>query len=435
MKRFLATAFVFLLVINFFLAQAQISRAPLKYIEFVLTPDHADWVYKTREKAKVEIQVLKNGVALNDVTVHYEIGPEMMEPDKEGDVTTKKGSAEVNMGTSKEPGFRQCKVEATIEGHKYRDLIKVGYSPDEIKPTEKLPDDFQAFWDKAKADNANLPLDATYTFLPDYSTSTVDVYLVSFQNFRKGHRLYGYLSKPRKPGKYPGVVIYPGAGVKPQLPPTSFADQGFISLSIEIHGISPMLNKDLYSDLSHAFGDYMFSGLESPDRYYYKKVYIGCTRAIDFLVSQPEYDGEHLAVTGGSQGGMLTMVTASLDSRVKCLAAFYPAFCDVTGDLHGRAGGWPHLFSSKYKGEMNNSNAINTVSYYDVVNFARFIKVPGFYSFGYNDTTCPPTGAYSAINSVSAPKTVVITPISGHWRFPESNEKSVEFIKKQFGMR
>jgi hypothetical protein len=49
-------------------------------------------------------------------------------------------------------------------------------------------------------------------------------------------------------------------------------------------------------------------------------------------------------VTVGSQGGALSIVTAALDSRVRGLAAYYPALSDVTGYLHNRAGGWPHMF-------------------------------------------------------------------------------------------
>jgi hypothetical protein len=43
------------------------------------------------------------------------------------------------------------------------------------------------------------------------------------------------------------------------------------------------------------------------------------------LSDQPsKWDGVHLAVTGGSQGGALSIVTAALDPRVKGLAAYYP---------------------------------------------------------------------------------------------------------------
>jgi cephalosporin-C deacetylase-like acetyl esterase len=79
--------------------------------------------------------------------------------------------------------------------------------------------------------------------------------------------------------------------------------------------------------------------LDDRNRFYYKRVYLGCVRANDFIFSLPQFDGVNLAVTGGSQGGALSIITAGLDPRVKHLAAYYPALSDVTGYLKGRAGG------------------------------------------------------------------------------------------------
>lgn len=138
-----------------------------------------------------------------------------------------------------------------------------------------------------------------------------------------------------------------------------------------------------------------------------------------------------MVVTGGSQGGALAIVTAALDKRVSCLPSFYPALCDLTGYLRGRPGGWPHLLNASNQPVNNTPQKLKTVSYYDVVNFARQVTVPGFYSWGYNDNTCPPTSVCAAVNALKAPKTVAITPISTHWRFGETDQESMDWIKKQ----
>ena len=75
--------------------------------------------------------------------------------------------------------------------------------------------------------------------------------------------------------------------------------------------------------------------------------------------------------------------------------------------------------------------ACRTLAYYDVANFAQKIKVPGFYSYGYNDNTCPPTTVTAALNLLTVPKTIVVTPVSAHWRFEETNRKSIEWMKKR----
>lgn len=411
--------------------RAQNSPAPIKLIELVLTPDAKDWTYKVNQEASVQVSVFQYGVPMEGVNIQYEIGPDMLPAEKKGSMVLKKGQGKIEVGTSKQPGFRQLQVRTEYKGRTYSNMVKLAYSPQGIEPTVPLPADFASFWQHAKAEAAKVPMDALLTPLPQYSTSTVDVFLVNLQNYKKGQRLYGYLCKPKAAGKYPVLFSPPGAGVKSMLPFTAYAEQGFISLSIEIHGISPLLDADTYRDISRAVGDYWQDKLDDPDNYYYKSVYLGCVRSIDFLCSLPEWDGKNVAVTGGSQGGALAIVTAALDKRVSCLAAFYPALSDMTGYLHARAGGWPHLLSARYQPVNNTPEKLKTISYYDVVNFARQISVPGFYSWGYNDNTCPPTSVYAAVNSIKAPKTIAITPISGHWRFEETNQESLDWIKDQ----
>lgn len=135
---------------------------------------------------------------------------------------------------------------------------------------------------------------------------------------------------------------------------------------------------------------------------------------------------------GGSQGGALSIVTAALDPRVKYLAANYPALCDVTGYLFNRAGGWPHLFSPANMAYNNKKDKLETCKYYDVVNFAKNLKVPGLYSWGFNDETCPPTSMYAAYNSITAPKELMIYKETGHSTIPEQRTKMMDWILTKF---
>lgn len=412
------------------LAKAQ-SPAPIKLVDIILTPNHDDWNYKLTENASVEVSVLRFGVPVSNVSIDYEIGPEMFPADKKGKILLKNGKGKIEVGTSSQPGFRRLVVKTALEGRTYSAEAKLGFSPEKIEPTVKMPDDFTQFWSSAKEEAAKLPMDAILTHLPEKSTTTVDVYLVNLQNYKKGQRLYGYLCKPKSPGKYPVLFEPPGAGIKAINPAINYAEQGFIVLSIEIHGLSPLMDSEAYKNISNAFGDYTINKLDDRDNYYYKSVYLGCARAVDFLCSLPEFDGKNVVVTGGSQGGALSIVTAVLNPKVTGLVAFYPALCDVTGYLHGRAGGWPNLFKPANPRTPVTQEKIKTIEYYDVVNFAKNVKIPGFYSWGYNDNTVPPTSVFAAVNSVKAPKTIAITPISAHWRFPETNQESIDWIKKQ----
>ena len=45
----------------------------------------------------------------------------------------------------------------------------------------------------------------------------------------------------------------------------------------------------------------------------------------------------------------------------------------------------------------NKPEKVETSKYFDVVNFARLVTAPGYYSFGYNDPTCPPQALFQHI--------------------------------------
>ncbi|MEO5977137.1 MAG: acetylxylan esterase [Chryseolinea sp.] len=422
MKKYLQLPFVVFFVASTFDLLAQ----PIEQrVKVVVAPDHSNWTYKSGESIKFSITVLEDGNPIKDAKINYQVGLEKLDPTitKEG-VVLPKGVLTIDGGSLKIPGFLRCVVEAEVDGKTYRGLGTAGVDPISIKPTVANPSDFTQFWDKAKADLATIPLDAKMILLTERCTENVNVYQVNIQNFKLGVRMYGILCVPKKEGKYPALLKVPGAGVRPYAGDVAMAEKGMITLEIGIHGIPVTMDPGVYTDLgAGALNGYFNYNLDNKDRYYYKRVYLGCVRANDFLVGLPQYDGSNLAVTGGSQGGALSIITAALDKRVKYLASFYPALSDMTGYLNNRAGGWPHLFDKSNLPFNNTKEKIETVGYYDVVNFARLLKVPGIYSWGFNDETCPPTSMYSVYSVIQSPKELYLALETGHWTYPEQREK------------
>ncbi len=401
-------------------------------VKVIIGPDHPNWVYKVGEMVKFNVSVLQYGNPLKNVKVVYELGPEKMNPEKRDSMQLSNGVTTIEAGTMKTPGFYRCVVTAEVNGKKYSSLATVGFDPGQIKPAAASPEDFVQFWNNAKADLAKIPMDARMTLLPERSTEKVNVYHVNIQNFRLGSRLYGILCVPKKPGKYPALLRVPGAGIRPYNGDVATAEKGVITLEIGIHGVPVTMDPNVYANLGvGALSGYQAFNLEDRDRYYYKRVYMGCVRANDFLTSLPEFDGSTLGVTGGSQGGALSIVTAALDSRVKFLGAYYPALSDLTGFMIGRAGGWPHLFNKDNVNTGSTPDKVKTTGYYDVVNFARLLKVPGMYSWGFNDVTCPPTSMYASYNVITAPKSLFLALETGHWMYPEQRENMDRWLQKQ----
>ncbi len=396
-------------------------------LQVLVAPDHADWKYAPGQKPVFHIRAVRDGANAPGLAVTYTIGPEMLEPVIKQTVALPPEGLKVEGITLNVPGLVRCIATIEENGNRYRGLATAAFVPEKIQPTVKEPADFDAFWQAGKEELAKVPVEAERTLLPELSTAKVNVYHVSILTVGPGARgtarVFGLLSVPAKPGKYPALLRVPGAGVHKPGPMVEEAAAGVITLTIGIHGIPLTMDIPVYNRLIEgALNGYWTYGLDNRDRYYYRRVYLSCVRAVDYLVSLDNWDGKTLAVIGGSQGGALSIITAALDPRIKALAAFYPALSDTTGYLEGRAGGWPHMFRQAGEGSHRTPDKIATVAYYDVVNFARRLRQPGIYSWGYNDETCPPTSIYAAYNVITAPKKLLLALETGHSKRREQDD-------------
>ena len=419
-----------LLPLAFFAASLTISpaqdpRFPGRFtpIQVQVVADHADWRYAPGEPVKFTITVTTaaDKLPFPNATVTYTVAPAMMPAEKKFAVTSAAGVITLDGGTMTEPGFLRCTATLERDGASYRGMATAGFSPENIKPTQTEPADFDAFWTKAKDELAKLPLDPQLTPMPDQSNDKVEVFQVNLQNVgtppARSSRFYGVLCVPRGPGPFPAMMIPPGAGIRKLSGQREWAERGFITLEVGVHGIPVILPAELYASLNGALGGYPELNLDNRDRYYFRRVILGCLRADDYLAAHPKWDHKNLIAFGGSQGGYLSITTTALDPRVTACNIAYPAYSDVTGYLHGRAGGWPGMHFENPT-EPGRDAKIATTAYFDAVNFARRIKVPGHYGWGFNDETCPPTSTFSAYNVITAPKTLDIFKEMGHPRVP-----------------
>ena len=424
-----------LLVIGLSLSLHAASALPKGKISIEITPDRTeDWRYSAGDSVAYDIVVRVDGKPLKNASVKYTFAREKMPAHETHRATLPDGRLRVKTAGMPCPGFLTCRVflldekGATVAD----DLAQAAFDPEKLRPMTDMPEDFAAFWERAKAENAKIPMDPRVERAEQWCTDKVDVYYVRLQSFRKDNYVYGYVSVPKSKGPHPAVLYVPGAGVAKTKPSTYMAEKGVITMTLGIHGIPLDMPDENYDILKNgALYNYQFVNLDNRDQYYYKRVFMGCIRAIDYLFTRPEFDGERLMVSGGSQGGGLSIVTTAIDPSVKYFVCFYPALCDHMGYLYDRAGGWPHMFD-RTRAYFRTAERILNSRYYDAANFARLIRVPGFFSWGYNDLSCPITSMYSAYNVVTAPKELVLELRNGHRRSERQNRLADAWMLRQF---
>lgn len=403
---------------------------------WVTVPDHADWIYKTGETASIEVQFYKYGIP-RDGTVEYGIADDLMPDDTKGTVHLKNGRCTINIGTARKPCFRDLRLRLTLDGTIYRHHVKVGFSPEKIRPYTKQPSDFRLFWNEALKEAARYPLTFTRELQPELSNDKTDCYLIKLELNRQHQAFYGYLMMPKNAheGTCPVVLSPPGAGIKRIKDPNSrdyYPENGVIRFITEIHGMDPRMPEEYFENVRSAFdgrtNGYLYQGIDSRDHYYMKHVYLGLVRCIDMLTSLPEWDRRNVITVGGSQGGALALIAAALDERVNLCVANHPALSDMAAASQpGLTHGFPHF--STADGFLT-ANHLNTLAYYDVVCFAPYIKAKTYLTWGFNDNTCPPTTSYAVWNLLQCEKESLITPVNEHWTSDATNRHQLDWILK-----
>ena len=101
-------------------------------VRVLVSPDRSDWTYQVGEKCTFTIRVLKaQNFLQDDVTIDYELGPEMYPVEKKTGVALKNGELKLKSALDV-PGFLRCKVKAHVNGRTYEGLGTAAYSPQQI---------------------------------------------------------------------------------------------------------------------------------------------------------------------------------------------------------------------------------------------------------------------------------------------------------------
>jgi len=395
---------VTLLVVSF--AGAAIAAG----VDVAVVTDRQDAMYGVGEMATFEVSAKQGDTSVTKGDFEYTLTIDGAKQVSAGKGRFGSEPAQVE-GCLQEPGILCCTVIYRGGDKPVVKYAAAAFDPEKIAPTAVEPDRFADFWKHNKAKLARVPMDARLVKSMKYCDESKTVYKISLGNIL-GTRVYGWLGVPTNAGPHPAILTVPGAGVYPiSAGGVTWAQRGFIAMSISVHDYDVDMPKKRYEELSAgALRSYPFRGRQSRRSYYFLTTFLGCVRAIDYLTSRPEWDGVNVVVNGSSQGGALSIVTAGLDDRVSLIAANVPALCDHSGKFYGRPSGWPRLIPAEDEG----GRVRETAGYYDAVNFARYVQCPAAFGVGLIDRTCPATTVYSAFNVIETPKAIVCSPLMGH---------------------
>ena len=395
--------------------------APLSADKLSVLTDRADATYHVRDQVIFTITLSHDGTPVAGGNVSWSLSKDGFGSLQQGIAAVKDGSATVT-GRLLEPGFLQCKAAFKTGEGNITGLGAAAVDPLEIHASLPPPDDFDAFWAAQKDRLRKIPLNAKMTPVPK-SKPGIDLFDV--QADAVGNQpMRGFYARPAgaRPGSLPAIITLEGAGVygtrlEPWL--MGWAKDGFLSLELNAHGLPNNQPAEYYLGLEKgALKDYPFMGRTSRDTFYFLNMYLRDLRGLDFLTSQPEWDGRVLIASGASQGAAQAIFLAAEDSRVTFLAAVVPAMCDHSGMVVGRIAGWPKLVPTAADGKPDPA-VLQTSRYFDSMNFATRLRIPAFFVAGFIDQVAPPTSVYAAYNNITSEKEIYPAVLSPHKVGPE----------------
>lgn len=289
------------------------------------------------------------------------------------------------------------------------------------RSSEPEPGDFDRFWEATLAEARGHALAARFEPLADPIYKLVQVADVTFNGFG-GQPVRGWFIEPAGNTKRLGcIVTYIGYGGGRSFPVDHLAPAaaGFANLVMDTRGQGSAWAPGVTADPVGSGGHYpgfMTKGLESPEEYYYRRVFCDAARAVEAACEHPRVDAKRIAVAGGSQGGGIAIAAAGLmGGKVKLCMPDVPFLChfrratEITDKL-------PYneiaLYLKCHRDRVE--QVFRTLGYFDGVNFAARIQARCLFSVGLMDLICPPSTVFAAYNAVPAPKEIRLYDYNEH---------------------
>ena len=400
MKRSLLTGvFAFAAVTLFALGSA------LADVWFYGVTDKNPLEYQPGETMTFDLQVMQDGKALDGVAVEWTRTGD--DGKTETGKATSSATEPIKIQTSiTTPGFVRLVANAKVDGKNVSYNGGAGVLLDKIEGAPE-PEDFDAYWAKQKERLAEVPIEVIEKVEVPSGVDGVVCYDMKIKCL--GMPVSGYLAMPKdaKEKSLKAEVQFRGYSVVGASKP-SYQARDKIAFQINAHGILNCQPQEYYNELNRTtLKQYAFNKEENedPETAYFHGMALRLMRALQYVKTLPEWNGQDLVVKGGSQGGFQSILAAGLDPDVtEC----YPniSWClNMSGAVKsGRLPGWFPEWTP-------------ALDYFDPVFHAKRIHCKVVSNVGLGDYTCPPSGQMIFFNNLKCPKEMTFRQgcTHGYW--------------------
>ena len=312
-------------------------------------------------------------------------------------------------------------------------------------PLEKLltyegstprPADFEEYWDRGLAEmravEPHLKLEPA-----EFRVPTAECFHLTFTGVG-GARVYAKLLRPkRQPGRHPAVVMFHGySGSSGEwCDKLNYVALGFTVAALDCRGQGGR-SEDVGGVTGNTLHGHIIRGVaDAPEKLLFRQIYLDTAQLAGLVMAMPGVDPERVGVTGGSQGGGLTLACASLEPRLRRAAPVYPFLCDYrrvwlmdqAKDAYAELKDYFRRFDPTHERE---DEFFTRLGYIDAQFLCPRIQAEVMMGIGFNDTVCPPSTQFAAYNRIRSRKRYVAYPDFGHEGLPGHADRIFQFLSE-----
>lgn len=311
---------------------------------------------------------------------------------------------------------------------------------DSFRPDVAEPADFDDFWTRtigeARAADRGFTLTPAQTVLTEIVVDDLE-----FSGFG-GDPVRAWVTRPvRTTGPLPTVIEFLGFGGGRGIPGErlQWAASGFTHVLMDTRGQGSRWGSGGHTPDPHGSGaavGFMTRGILDPLDYYYRRLFTDGVRLVDTVRDLECVDASSIAVTGGSQGGGISLAVAALQPDLAGVMPDVPFLANFPRGV-ALTGSEPFSEVATYLAVHRDAveEVFTTLSYFDGVNFARRIRMPALFSVALMDQVVLPSTVFSAYNHLASDDSeIAVYPYNGHEGGQTFHwQRQVEWLRARIG--
>lgn len=300
------------------------------------------------------------------------------------------------------------------------------------------PKDHDDYWEKALSEMKAVEAQVSFEEV-DFKSLIVSCYDMYFTGVN-GARIYAKHVRPKNvSGKIPAVIMFHGYGADcddwySKMP---YAASGVAVFAMDVRGQGGK-SEDVGGVCGNTLHGHIIRGLadNNPQKMFYRDVFLDTAQLAGIVLDLDFIDETKVYVTGGSQGGALSLACASLEPRIAKVAIAEPFLCDfkrvcdmqLNVNVYGELRDYFRMYDPAHEQE---EAVFAKLGYIDIQYLVPRIKGEVLMLTGLLDTTCPPETQFAAYNKMTCKKRYILYPDYQHEKLKNVDDITYQFLMSE----